>query len=180
MGERLPKLTFLNLRSNRFSDHIPVAIYAFASLQIRDLASNNLSGTIPNCFNNFSAMATDLSSSDLFLYGASDLAIVEYELLVMKETTLRYSTTLRFDAYLDLWDNHFSGDIPSELTRLLGLRTLSLSKNRLLGKIPEEIGNMVLLESSDFSVNELSSEIPLIMSSLTFLSFLNLFYTNLS
>ncbi|KAL7003381.1 hypothetical protein U1Q18_004537 [Sarracenia purpurea var. burkii] len=180
MGERLPKFTFLNLQSNRFSDHILFTLYALASLQILDLASNNLSGTIPKCFNNFCAMATDLSSSDLFLYGTSDLAILEYELLAMKGTMVRYSTTLRFVAYLDFSDNHLSGDIPSKLRSLLGLRTLSLSRNRLLGKIPEEIGNMVLLKSIDFSVNELSSEIPQTMSSFTFLSFLNLSLNNLS
>ncbi|KAL7003379.1 hypothetical protein U1Q18_004535 [Sarracenia purpurea var. burkii] len=164
----------------RFFDHIPFELYALASLQILDLASNNLSGTIPKCFNNFSAMATYLSSSDLFVYGTSDLANLEYELLVMEGTMLRYSTTLRFVAYLDFSDNHLSGDIPSELTSVLGLRTLILSRNRLLCKIPVKIGNMVLLESIEFSIKELSSEIPQTMSSLTFLSFLNLYHNNLS
>ncbi|KAL6973086.1 hypothetical protein U1Q18_027259 [Sarracenia purpurea var. burkii] len=181
MGEKLPKLKVLNLRSNRFSDHIPFALCALAYLQILDLTYNNLSGTIPKCFNNFSIMATDLSLSNNVFYTIFFLDTFEEEvLLVMKGKMLEYSTTLHLVAYLDLSDNHLSGDIPSELTSLLGLRSLNLSRNQLSGKIPKEIGKMKLLESIDLSVNELSGEIPQTMSSLTFLSFLNLSHNNMS
>ncbi|KAL6952911.1 hypothetical protein U1Q18_043063 [Sarracenia purpurea var. burkii] len=138
MEEKLPKLKVLNLRSNRFSDHIPFALCALTYLQILDLASDDLSGTIPKCFNNFSAMATDLSSSNNVFYTNFFLDTFEEEvLLVMKGKMLEYSTTLHLVAYLDLSNNHLSRDIPSELTSLLGLRSLNLLRNLLSGKIPK-------------------------------------------
>ncbi|KAK2991179.1 hypothetical protein RJ640_002293 [Escallonia rubra] len=46
--------------------------------------------------------------------------------------------------------------------------------------IPKKIGDMKLLESLDFSRNQLSCEIRSSISSLTFLSYLNLSFNNLS
>ncbi|XP_057470649.1 receptor-like protein EIX1 [Actinidia eriantha] len=191
MGERLPNLKILILRSNSFSGSIPYALCALTSLQILDLASNNLSGTIPRCFNNFTAMTKDLNSNVVVTYqydgkvlnGSAILTVKgsylkDNAVLVMKGQVLEYSTTLGLVTGLDLSDNHFSGEIPVELTCLLGLRSLNLSRNLLTGKIPEDIGNMVLLESIDFSINKLSGEIPPTMSSLAFLSHLNLSHNN--
>ncbi|XP_043692965.1 receptor-like protein EIX2 [Telopea speciosissima] len=80
---------------------------------------------------------------------------------------------------MDLSNNHLSGEIPKELTSLIGLRSLNLSRNHLIGNIPEKIGDMKLLESLDLSINKLSGEIPQSMSKLTFLSVLNLSYNSL-
>lgn len=53
-----------------------------------------------------------------------------------------------------------SGEIPSSLAEIAGLRVLSLPQNNLQGNIPKELGRLVNLEQLDLSYNNLSGEIP--------------------
>ena len=69
--------------------------------------------------------------------------------------------------------------IPEELTNLIALQTLNLSKNLLTGRIPSQIGNMGRPESVDLSMNRLHCEMPASMTRMTILSRLNLSYNNL-
>lgn len=57
-GERFSSLMILNFRSNKFHGHLPRQLCYLISLQILVLAGNSLSGTIPRCINNLTAMAT--------------------------------------------------------------------------------------------------------------------------
>lgn len=61
---------------------------------------------------------------------------------------------------IDLPDNNLSGEIPKELTSLIGLQSLHLSNNHLTGNIPQSISNLWQLESLDLSMNSLSGVIP--------------------
>jgi Leucine-rich repeat (LRR) protein len=79
----------------------------------------------------------------------------------------------------DLSHNNLVGEIPKEITLLVGLRALNISHNQLSGKIPEKIGLLLSLESLDLSWNDLSGQIPSSLSGMTMLSKLNLSY-NLS
>ncbi|KAI8030106.1 Receptor-like protein EIX2 [Camellia lanceoleosa] len=181
MGNSFTKLVVLNLRSNKFQGGIPYELCRLSSLQILDLAHNNLSKVVPKCFNNFTAMAEKQNSSNLFSYYALSPTSEAQEnaFLVTKGREVEYSTTLKFVTSMDLSENNLSGEIPKELTRLVGLHSLNLSGNHFTGEIPKNIGDMEQLESLDFSLNQLCGEIPLSMSSLNFLSHLNLSYNNL-
>ena len=53
-----------------------------------------------------------------------------------------------------------TGEIPTELARLSGLKVLSLRENRLTGEIPPELGNLTRLKSLDISFNRLTGAIP--------------------
>ncbi|KAL7164646.1 hypothetical protein ACSBR2_040527 [Camellia fascicularis] len=64
--------------------------------------------------------------------------------------------------------------IPEELTSLLGLRLINLSRDHLTGMIPKKIGDMQLLESVDLSRNQLFGETPPSMSGFAFLNHLDL------
>ena len=99
---------------------------------------------------------------------------------MIKGILLEYSSTLRLVTSMDLSANNLSGEIPTEITSLSGLRSLNLSINRLTGRIPGTIGNMRELESLDVSFNQLSGAIPPSISNLTFLSYLNVAYNNLT
>ncbi|OVA03763.1 Leucine-rich repeat [Macleaya cordata] len=186
MGESLPGLMVLRLRYNKFNDGIPRELCHLTSLQVLDLAYNNLSGSIPRCFSNFSAMALALAlKRNLgFVNDFYSLNTSKYEAetgLVNKGREFGYGYTLLIQfTIMDLSKNNLSGEIPEELTRLLGLRSLNLSWNSFTGKIPHKIGRMSLLESLDFSKNRLSGLIPQSMVNLTFLGYLNLSYNNLS
>ncbi|XP_057476266.1 receptor-like protein EIX1 [Actinidia eriantha] len=179
LGKSLSNLTILGIRANRFHGEIPRELCHLTSLQILDLANNSLSGSIPLCFKNLTAMAIKQKSDyriDYSFYGGE---FIENAFVVTKGRQVQYNTILGLVTNMDLSDNNISGQIPEELTSLLGLRSLNLSGNRLTGVIPEEIRNMELLESLDFSRNQLSGEIPPSLSTLTLLSFLNVSYNNL-
>ncbi|WKA07350.1 hypothetical protein VitviT2T_025191 [Vitis vinifera] len=177
-----PGLMVLVLHSNKFTGSIPLELCHLHSLQILDLGNNNLSGTIPRCFGNFSSMIKELNSSSPFRFhnehfesGSTDTAT-----LVMKGIEYEYDKTLGLLAGMDLSSNKLSGEIPEELTDLHGLIFLNLSNNHLQGKIPVKIGAMTSLESLDLSMNGLSGVIPQGMANISFLSSLNLSYNNLS
>ncbi|KAK2979258.1 hypothetical protein RJ640_001648 [Escallonia rubra] len=186
MGKGLQNLISLNLRSNKFSGQILSDICHLNSLKILDLANNNLSGEIPRCIRNFTAMATEMSNGLRYYYmvkftnGSYASLLSEDAYVVTKGRELQYVATLFPITSMDLSSNNLSGEIPKELTSLVRLRSLNLSGNRLTGMIPKKIGDMDLLESLDFSINQLSGEIPSSISSLTFLSYLNLSFNNLS
>ena len=181
---RCSRLMILNFCSNKFHGHIPEELCVLTSLQILDFSHNKLYGSIPRCVKKYSAMATKINSNDDMnvnpstnFYGES--LPHESTLLVIKGTTLEYSTILHLVKSIDFSKNSLSGEIPKELTSLQGLQLLNLSYNHLIGSIPENIGVMVLLESIDFSLNQLSGHISPSMSSLTFLNHLNLSNNNL-
>ncbi|XP_059599395.1 receptor-like protein EIX1 [Vitis vinifera] len=177
-----PGLMVLVLHSNKFNGSIPLELCHLHSLQILDLGNNNLSGTIPRCFGNFSSMIKQSNSSSPFPFhneryfesGSTDTAT-----LVMKGVEYEYSNILGLLAGMDLSSNKLSGEIPEELTGLHGLVFLNLSNNHLQGKIPVKIGAMTSMESLDLSMNRLSGVIPQGMAKISFLSHLNLSYNNL-
>ncbi|KAK3037614.1 hypothetical protein RJ639_030391 [Escallonia herrerae] len=186
MGKGLLKLISLDLRSNKFSGQIPSDICHLHSLQILDLANNILSGEIPRCMGNFTAMATEISNGGQIsnggelTYSRHRGGFLEDAYVVTKGSELQYDATLLLVTSMDLSSNNLSGEIPKELTGLVGLRSLNLSGNCLTGMIPKKIDDMELLESLDLSRNQLLGEIPSSISSLTFLSHLNLSFNNLS
>ncbi|KAK6228329.1 hypothetical protein SCA6_000669 [Theobroma cacao] len=174
MGERLTKLIVIILQTNRFHGPIPQEFCALSSLQILDLSHNNLSGIIPSCIKNLSAMISRNNSDGKISYNTSRGCFFDDVALVVKGVVMDYSATLKLLALLDLSDNNLSGDIPEEVTSLKGLISLNLSNNLLVGRIPDNIGSMRLLECVDLSKNNLSGRIPSSMTELNFLSYLNL------
>ncbi|KAG5558240.1 hypothetical protein RHGRI_008242 [Rhododendron griersonianum] len=56
MGNALLRLIVLDLRSNNFLGNLPYELCLLSSLQILDVAHNNLFGHVPRCFANFSVM----------------------------------------------------------------------------------------------------------------------------
>ncbi|CAN6569126.1 unnamed protein product [Malus baccata var. baccata] len=182
--ENCTMLSVVDLSGNGFVGSIPIWMgKSLSELQILDLARNKLSGTIPRCFHNLSAMA-DLSESvwpTMFSQsdGIMEFTNLENAVLVTKGREMEYSKILEFVKFMDLSCNFMYGEIPEELTDLLALQSLNLSNNRFTGGIPSKIGNMAQLESLDFSMNQLDGEIPPSMTNLTFLSHLNLSYNNL-
>ncbi|CAD5193712.1 unnamed protein product [Musa acuminata subsp. malaccensis] len=177
IGESLPYLKTLSLRSNALTGRIPELSH-LTSLQILDLSNNNLSGAIPHTFSNFSSLKRSSSSSDLYF---NNYSYDDEMWLFIKGSELEYTTRqLSFDKVIDLSNNSLSGFIPEELGNLHGLRSLNLSRNYLTGEIPSNINGMQQLEILDLSRNNLSGAIPSTLAALNFLSYLNLSYNNLS
>ncbi|KAK8329576.1 hypothetical protein V6Z12_A11G331000 [Gossypium hirsutum] len=171
-GDKLSTLQILSLRSNNFGGHIPREICDHQYLQNLDVAHNNISGTIPKCLSNLSAMA-NRSNHTYSMYKSINIKsstgnyvsemdrsnlrnfMLEWHvigtnffylsaLLVLKGREDEYSTTLGLVTSMDLSTNSLTGEIPKEIAR----------------NIPNNIGNMKLMESLDLSMNQLNGEIP--------------------
>ncbi|KAH9803559.1 hypothetical protein KPL71_001820 [Citrus sinensis] len=172
IGERLSGIILLSLRANQFHGFFPPELCGLASLKILDLSSNNLTGVIPRCINNLAGMAKEVLEVDKFFEDA---------LIVYKKKVVKYP--IGYPYYLkvlDLSANYFSGEIPSQVTNLVGLQTLKLSHNFFSGRIPVNMGAMKSVEALDFSSNRLQGEIPKNMVNLEFLEIFNISYNNLS
>ncbi|XP_016684173.1 receptor-like protein EIX2 [Gossypium hirsutum] len=142
-----------HLQANDFNGRIPANFCRLAHMQILDQSQNSISGTIPSCLNNLTAMA----QKRVYTYGGG-----------------------RIFEVIDLSSNKLTGEIPNEITSLFELVAPNLSRNGLTGLIPHNINQLKQLESLDLSENHLSGRIPVTMADLTFLSYLDLSYNNLS
>ncbi|THG22083.1 hypothetical protein TEA_027927 [Camellia sinensis var. sinensis] len=116
IGNSFSKLMLLNLRSNKFQGGIPYELCGLSSLQILDLAHNNLSKLVPKCFNNFTAMAKRQNSGAIMSYSPPSSpgggGVQENAFLVTKGREVEYSTTLKLVVSMDLSENNLSGEIP--------------------------------------------------------------------
>ncbi|WOK98944.1 receptor-like protein 12 [Canna indica] len=178
LEDSLPYLKALILRSNAFTGNIP-RLSHLASLQILDISNNDLSGSIPRSFGNFSALKSPYKSDSYFKHIKSRMN--DNLWLSIKGNNLKYVINLQLlMTTIDLSNNRLSGPIPEELGNLHELQSLNLSRNYLTGKIPEQIGKIRQLETLDLSRNHLSGAIPSSLATLNFLSVLNLSYNNIS
>lgn len=75
--------------------------------------------------------------------------------------------------YLELNNNQIS-DFPSDFWSLISLKTLNLSNNKFSINLPTNIGNFGSLEKLDLSFNNFSGSLPASFSSLASLQVLNL------
>ncbi|KAM3395793.1 receptor-like protein EIX2 [Capsicum galapagoense] len=170
IGEKMPVLLALSLRSNMFKGEIPREFCNMTSLHFIDVGSNNLSGKIQSCFGNMKGMTWDPESQRY-----------EGQLNVYsKGRDLLYKNNLYLVNGIILSGNHLTGEIPEELTNLSRMNTLNLSMNHLSGKMPEQIEKLGQLETLDLSRNEIHGTIPSGMASLTLLTHLNLSHNHLS
>lgn len=174
LPDKMPDLQILRLRSNMFGGHIPKNLTSLEYLRYLDVAHNNISGTIPWSLSNLKAM-TETSRYTAY-------TVLEESMPVITKGETRDYT---FEIYmlvvnLDLSCNSLTGQVPDEISLLIGLTSLNLSSNQLIGKIPNHVGDLKQLESLDLSYNAFSGEIPSSLSVLTSLSHLNLSYNNLS
>nr|XP_043633771.1 receptor-like protein EIX2 [Erigeron canadensis] len=174
IGNEIQFLVVLRLHENNFTGRIHQELCQNSQLQILDFGDNNLTGTIPRCFQNLRGMTG--ADSNLYFSGGFEQSVIQ----VMRGVPLEYTTIMRYVVNMDLSSNNLAGEIPKELTLLLGLYGLNLSNNHLTGRIPDRIGDMSSLTSLDLSANNLSGLIPHSISRLSFLSHLNLSHNNLS
>ncbi|KAI4353399.1 hypothetical protein L6164_002352 [Bauhinia variegata] len=185
--ESIPTLRVLILRSNQLngSFQCPVTNASWSQLQIIDLASNSITGTIPSAFfKSWNTMMADKNDEKLtnlqFLIPNLGQNYYQQRITVTSKG-LQLELVKIPTAYtsVDLSCNKLKGPIPEDIGQLQALHNLNLSHNALWGHIPSSSGNMKQLESLDLSSNSLSGEIPIQLASLSFLSVLNLSFNEL-
>ncbi|OAY45382.2 receptor-like protein EIX2 [Manihot esculenta] len=136
-------LMVLGLNSNALEGFIPLQLCQLKALKFLNLSSNHLSGQIPQCVDTLYAM-TETGSGCSYTHGLSTLTNG-----TIKKTQLLFPLVFPIVKRLDLSSNNFSGEIPPQVMKLIGLVGLNLSRNRLTGTIPPNIGGMEALGSLD-------------------------------
>ncbi|XP_052119115.1 receptor-like protein EIX2 [Arachis duranensis] len=137
-------------------------------LQILNLASNNLSGEIPNCWRMWPQLADVNLESNCFIgslpSSMGSLSSLQY--LHIRNNTLfgKFPVSLKENKeliLLDLGENKLTGNIPRWIgERLVNLKFLRLRSNNLSGTIPNGLCDMKFLQVLDLALNNLSGNIP--------------------
>mmetsp|Transcript_21952 Transcript_21952/g.33315 ORF Transcript_21952/g.33315 Transcript_21952/m.33315 type:complete len:1276 (+) Transcript_21952:81-3908(+) len=169
-GGSWQKLRTLRLHGNYLGKELPpnsAELYSIPALEVLDLSSNYITGTVPGGMMKLSSM-TSLNLAGNQLQGKFPNFLMELSgLNMLGLSENRFEGTLSFNVgklstldFLDLSRSGLSGTLPSELGSLSLLTNLLLSNNSgIQGNIPTEIGRLTLLESLDFSSNEMMSGI---------------------
>ncbi|XP_024199512.2 receptor-like protein EIX2 [Rosa chinensis] len=184
MGISFSKLAILILRSNQFSGSLPLELCHLKDIQLLDLSRNCFSGTIPQCLNNLTTLAQKGSSSLSIMHSVfATISYVHYEddaSLIWKGRMYVYKSTLGLVKSIDFSSNRLDGEIPRQITDLIGLVSLNLSRNYLTGQLPPQIGKLQSLDFLDLSRNHIYGRIPTSLSQIYGLGVLDLSNNNLS
>ncbi|GAV85948.1 LRR_1 domain-containing protein/Pkinase_Tyr domain-containing protein/LRRNT_2 domain-containing protein/LRR_4 domain-containing protein, partial [Cephalotus follicularis] len=142
-GYSLGALQVLDLRSSSVSGSIPASLGNLTKLHSLYLSGNNLAGNIPDSLGQLKNLTVvDLSSNSLTGPIPSSLSSLENI------------------ERLELSSNYLSGSIPVALGSVCGLQFLNLSDNSLTGLVPGQFGNLSRLIQFDFSKNSLTGSLP--------------------
>ncbi|CAL2241510.1 unnamed protein product [Prunus armeniaca] len=189
LGVSLKNLVILMLSSNHFNGSLPSQICHLTHIQNLDFSLNIISGNIPKCLTNLTTLAQKgnprLNISHYYEISTDQQGFTgdDYEddaTFIWKGGMKTYKSTLGLVKRIDLSSNKLTGEIPSEITHLVGLVSLNLSRNQLTGQITPEIGNLQSLDSLDLSRNHIDGRIPKSLARIDRLGFLDLSYNNLS
>ncbi|KAL2227037.1 probable LRR receptor-like serine/threonine-protein kinase At4g36180 [Sesamum indicum] len=192
IGDSFPELRVLVLRSNAFYGSMPWSLCRLANLQILDISSNKISEVIPKCLQDFNAMTTDLNPDPFsnpwgtlqvpsdYTWEISNIKSFQSAYFMWKGMEVKYTNHLGLVKLIDFSNNNLAGEIPSGITKLVGLVGLNISWNNLIGPIPSDIGQLKSLNFLDFSRNHLSGGIPTSLGTLSHLGVLDLSYNDLS
>ncbi|KAJ7969956.1 Leucine-rich repeat receptor protein kinase [Quillaja saponaria] len=166
----LPSILELHLVSCQIDDNmIPPEVHSnFTSLQVLDLANNNLNHGIPPWISNFSTSLSELDLGNNFMQGEIPHFILEFQRL--KKLDLqgnqfngRIPESIVLFKHLEsiiLHNNSFNGPFPSSLVNLTFLRMLNLGHNQLNGSFPETLGFLSNLEELYLGNNLLTGGVP--------------------
>ncbi|KAJ1685713.1 hypothetical protein LUZ63_017103 [Rhynchospora breviuscula] len=181
------RLSELYLRGNSFNGTIPQALFNLG-LELLDLSSNGLTGTMPPGSAHIAETLRwlDLSNNDITGTIPAEMALY-YNLKYVNLSWNGLKSQLPPElglfknlTVLDLRSSELYGAIPGELCDSSSLAVLQLDGNSLSGPIPEEIGNCSALYLLSLAHNSLTGPIPASISDLKRLEILRLEYNNLT
>ncbi|XP_057535415.1 receptor-like protein EIX2 [Amaranthus tricolor] len=160
-------LDYLNVSNNMIYGPFPdlsitlqkLPIIDFSSNNLRDLSLNHISGTIPKCIYNLTAMTSTHDFDDITL---SNYVYIVDAKLMWKWKEHNFQRFVDQVKGIEISDNELEGQIPQEVASLTGLVFLNLSRNHLVGRvIPISLAQVTCLEILDLSKNNLSGKIPI-------------------
>ncbi|XP_027924099.1 receptor-like protein EIX2 [Vigna unguiculata] len=194
IGESMQQLIILIMRENQFSGNLPLHVCYLKRIQLLDLSRNKLSKGIPTCLNNFtifSEKSINRTETERRVHWYNGTYYEIYNVFGGRYYTFHITSMWKgversfthpelILQSIDLSCNNLTGEMPKEITYMIGLISLNLSRNNLSGEIPSEIGNLSSLESLDLSRNKFYGGIPSSLSEMDFLQKLDLSRNSLS
>lgn len=147
-----------------------------------NLASNNLSGTIPRALGDITSLAVLRLASNEGLAGPLPRELgklANLEILGLSGASLTGSIPREMGGLsklrrLDLAGNKLTGSIPRQLGGLVRLEELTLENNDLSGPVPPELADLANLELLFLQSNNLTGPLPLEFVNLTNLEHLSI------
>ncbi|PHT48834.1 hypothetical protein CQW23_13042 [Capsicum baccatum] len=159
-----PGIRSISLSRNKIRGSLPESFcHASNVLQVLDLSTNSLSGTIRR----------NLGNCRSLIY----LNLGQNNLTGSVPEELKHITSLR---YLDLHGNQFEGSFPAVIENFQDLEILNLAGNRFEGKIPKFIGDLRSLRILVLESNSFNESIPEGLMKLENLQYIGLSRNNLS
>ncbi|KAJ1416638.1 Tyrosine-protein kinase, active site [Sesbania bispinosa] len=166
---KLPRLQNLDLSENSLTGNIPVELFHSSSLLLKlNLSNNDLSGKIPAEIGQLSQLQSlDLSANNLSGPIPKELGSC-WKLIFLKlsmnkldgQMPYELGNLVNLQPLLDLSHNSLSGQIITQLEKLISLEVLNLSHNQLSGAIPSGLKGLISLQSVDISYNKLEGPLP--------------------
>ncbi|KAI8904824.1 hypothetical protein EDD86DRAFT_212870 [Gorgonomyces haynaldii] len=148
------RVTGLRMSKRTLNGPFP-QLQSLTLLQVLDLSSNGISGSIPQ------TLAPNLR----------ELRLDNNQLSGTIPGSVWQLTKLEV---LSLGTNNLNGVLPSDIKSLSNLTVLSLSNNKFGGSIPPDLGILTKLSTLDLSNNQMTGTLPQELGSLTNLSTLSL------
>lgn len=119
-------ISFYLASNNKLTGQIPPAMCQLSSIQILDLAKNELSGVLPSCLSNLSNTLLTLSLHGNGFYGR--IPRLQKGACELK--------------MVDMSDNQLQGPLPRGLGKCVGLEFLNLGNNRIVDTFPSGLGSL--------------------------------------
>jgi Leucine-rich repeat (LRR) protein len=157
--------------NNSLSGNVPTLFCNHSSLQVLDLASNNLTGSLPQCLDNFGASLSILDLRRNKFQGSipqswvkgSQLKIIIFGQNKFQGHLPRSLVNCTMLKVLDLSNNLFNDGFPSWLENLPNLEVLILRSNKFKGPIKTSKSEYMFpnLQIIDLSYNSFVGKLPL-------------------
>uniref|UniRef100_A0A0D3GCK7 non-specific serine/threonine protein kinase n=1 Tax=Oryza barthii TaxID=65489 RepID=A0A0D3GCK7_9ORYZ len=202
------QLTGLGLHGCHVGPHIPAWLRSQSRIEMIDLGSTKIEGTLPDWLWNFSSSITTLDISSNSITGHLPTSLVHMKMLStfnMRSNVLEggipglpasvkvldlsknflsgslpQSLGAKYAYYIKLSDNQLNGTIPAYLCEMDSMELVDLSNNLFSGVLPDCWKKSSRLHTIDFSNNNLHGEIPSTMGFITSLAILSLRENSLS
>jgi len=160
-------LEWLDLGGNYLSGHVPVQLGDLVRLKYMKLSKNRLTGTLPKTLQNLDLLEEMWMDSNQII-GPLPLIddLASLKILRLNRNAITGSIWKDFGTHFPsieqayFFDNQLTGEIPSSLCSLTGLKRLSVRTNQLTGSIPKCFSGLVNLELFWCFANQLSGPLP--------------------